>query len=625
MSQASSSSPPRPAQAPSAVHDAANDSGDVSGPGLPSSAIAAVARGWPGAALAVDASGRILGASPLSGYAERMRAPFDLPAAGVASQVTDSAGRNWRLSVPVDGVRLATTDHREEPDAAHRFTAAVSHEIRTPLNGILGMAALLEEEKLSPAQLDYVSAIRKSGARLLDLLNNVLDYSRMEAGDIPLEHAPFDPADLVQDVAELLAPRAHAAGVDIAACAEPGLAARFTGDAGRLRQVLFNLAGNSVKFSENGSVLIEACAGPGGQGLSLIVRDTGSGIPEHAKARLFDAFSQASAADARRDGGVGLGLAIVARLVDAMKGEISVMSAWGEGSLFRVDVPLDPSPLENAAPPARIKSPSRREISVALSLPPASRIACIAALADVPGLRLLNAESAADKSVRPGLPLLDAALPPAQIEAQARRIPTLVVLRPGDRSRIEQFRAMGCAGYLIRPLRAASIVERVRLAIGGAPAPEETAASAETPAPAPGSAGRVLIADDNQVNALLANRALSAAGFRVDTAATGAEALERLDENDYALVFMDIRMPVMDGLEATRRIRRRGGAGGSTPVIALTADIDPDLEEKANAAGISAIASKPIDPARLRELAAKWARPPERRTGPPGRRGQDEA
>src|SRR6185503_2065164 len=216
---------------------------------------------------------------------------------------------------------------KEEPDAAHRFTAAVSHEIRTPLNGILGMAALLEEEgDLSAAQRDYASAIRKSGARLLDLLNNVLDYSRMEAGDIPLDAAPFDPSDLVQDVAELLAPRAHAAGLDIAGIVDPDLPLRMIGDAGRLRQILFNLAGNAIKFTERGAVLIEARRGSGGKGLALIVRDTGAGVPEQARARLFDAFSQVSAADARRDGGVGLGLAIVARLVAAMKGSVDVSS-----------------------------------------------------------------------------------------------------------------------------------------------------------------------------------------------------------------------------------------------------------------------------------------------------------
>ncbi len=552
------------------------------------SALSAVARGWPGPALALDAQGIVIAASPLSGLAERMRAPFAFPAAAIAAQIVDRAGRCWRVSAPVDGIRLATAERHESVDSAHRFTAAVSHEIRTPLNGILGMAALLEETDLAPEQRDYAGAIRKSGVRLLDLLNNVLDFSRMETGDIPLDIAPFDTYELVQDVAELLAPRAHAAGLDIAAVVHPDLALRMIGDAGRLRQILFNLAGNAIKFTEAGSVLIEARPGAGGEGIALIVRDTGAGIPEHAKAHLFEAFSQVSAADARRDGGVGLGLAIVARLVEAMNGKVHLQSAYGQGAMFVVDIPLE------AVPGLPLRGSPQEPLRVALELTPASSLACTAALARE-GAVSTSAEEA-------DLVIIDAALAPARIEAIARAKQTLVVLRPGDRARIEQFRQMGCAGYLIRPLRAASIVERAGLVVQGATVPEPVVENR------PAKAGAVLIADDNAVNALLASSALKVAGFRVDTAGTGAEALERMSENDYAVVFMDIRMPVMDGIEATRRIRALAGPASQTPIVALTAHIDPDLEERARRAGISQLAAKPIDPHRLRELATYWSK-----------------
>ena len=555
-------------------------------------ALSAVARGWPGMALVVDAQGRIASASALSGFAEGMKAPFGLPAAQIASQIVDGAGRRWRVSAPVGGLRLATADVNEAPDVAHRFTAAVSHEIRTPLNGILGMAALLEESELTPSQRDYAGAIRKSGSRLLDLLNNVLDFSRMEAGDIPMDAAPFDPSDLVQDVAELLAPRAHAAGIDIAAIVDPDLAERLIGDASRLRQILFNLAGNAIKFTPAGGVLIEARRGVDGDGLELVVRDTGVGVPEQAKAKLFEAFSQVSAADARRDGGVGLGLAIVARLVEAMNGSISVTSSFGHGAMFVVSIPLEAAP----SPGGQARALRGRPLRVAMELPPVSMLACIGALARG-GARLVADVQDAD------LVILDAAMPPAQIQAIAKRRRTLVVLRPGDRSRLEQFREMGCAGYLIRPLRAASIVERVGLTLAGA-----VQADAAEEVAKPGEAGVALIADDNAVNALLARSALTAAGFRVDTASTGAEALERVGETLYSVIFMDIRMPVMDGLEATRRIRRLAGPAADTPIVALTADIDPDLETAAKAAGISQLAAKPIDPPRLREIALSWAR-----------------
>lgn len=555
-------------------------------------ALAAVARGWPGMALVVDAGGQLLSASALSGFTGGMRAPFDLPAAQIASQIVDGAGRRWRVSAPVGGLRLATADLSEAPDAAQRFTAAVSHEIRTPLNGILGMAALLEETELTPSQRDYAGAIRKSGARLLDLLNNVLDFSRMEAGDIPMDAAPFDPSDLVQDVAELLAPRAHAAGLDIAAIVDPDLAERLVGDVSRLRQILFNLVGNAIKFTPAGGVLIEARRGEGGEGLELVVRDTGVGVPEHAKAKLFEAFSQVNAADARRDGGVGLGLAIVARLVEAMNGQISLTSSFGHGAMFLVTIPLEVAP----SPAVQARSLRGRPLRVAMELPPVSMLACIGALARG-GAKLVADVADAD------LVILDAALPPAHIQAIAQRRRTLVVLRPGDRSQLEQFREMGCAGYLIRPLRAASIIERVGLTLAGAVQSEPGDAPAR-----PGEAGVALIADDNAVNALLARSALTAAGFRVHTAATGAEALERVGETLYSVIFMDIRMPVMDGLEATRRIRRLAGPAAETPIVALTADVDPDLETAAKLAGVSQLAAKPIDPPRLREIALIWAR-----------------
>ncbi|MBI1340654.1 response regulator [bacterium] len=509
-------------------------------------------------------------------------------------------GDSWR-GVDIPGGRFVWRPSPEDTGAAARFTAAVSHEIRTPLNGILGMAALLEETPLEPSQRAYVEAIRRSGARLLDLLNNVLDFSRLEAGAMPLEESVFAPADLIQDVAELLAPRAHAAGVDLASIVDPRLTARMSGDVGRLRQILFNLTGNAVKFSDRGAVLIEARVGAGDRGVSFVVRDTGVGIPADARERIFEAFGQTSAADSRRDGGAGLGLAICARLTAAMKGEIRFESAPGEGAMFEVDLPLHPA---SAPLPESSLKPSPAAIEtrlsgarIALFLPAASALACAASLT-AHGATVLCGPGA-DHSAT--LTIMDAALPPLRIGAAARRGPVLVVLRPEDRARIPAFRDIGCVGYLIRPLRAQSIAERAALALTGV-----RDIDAEREAGSEGRGRRVLVADDNAVNALLAKSALAAAGFRVDTAGTGAEALEAASDGGYDLIVMDIRMPVMDGLEATRRIRALGGAAGTTPIIALTADIDPELEARAREAGVDAMASKPIDPPGLRALAAAW-------------------
>lgn len=575
-----------------------DDIEDTSKAGSDAGALGLLVRQWPGPALLVDGGGAVVAASSQSGLTDGMAAPFETVDGARGASVRDGAGRTWTVSGPIAGLRIAIAETRSAPDAESRFTAAVSHEIRTPLNGILGMAALLEEGELSPAQTEYAAAIRRSGARLLDLLNNVLDYSRIEAGDVPLEYAPFSPADLVQDVAELLAPRAHSAGLDLAAIVDPRLAGQMIGDAGRLRQILFNLAGNAVKFTETGGVLLSARPGPGGEGLSLVICDTGRGVPDEARAQLFDAFSQARAEDSTRDGGVGLGLAIVAHLTHAMKGEITVSSPPGCGATFKVDIPL-PSDPGRASPTARSAFPHAR---IALDLPPASLLACATALSSA---RAFVADVSSAEAFESDVTIVDGALPPTRIARLAKQAPTLVVLRPEDRSRIPQFREMGCAGYLIRPLRALSIVERVEVALKG-----ETTSPEDDLAPsgvAPGAAGRVLIADDNAVNTLLASRALTSAGYRVDTAGTGAEALERAEETPYDVIFMDIRMPVMDGLEATRRIRRLPGAAGATPIVAITADIDPELQGRAQAAGVSQLAAKPIDPPQLRDLADRWS------------------
>lgn len=563
------------------------------------SAVASLAAQWSGPALAIDASGSVVAASSQAGVVSGMSPPFPVPEGAGIDTATDASGRQWRLSPPIGGLRLAIAEDRGGAEAESRFTAAVSHEIRTPLNGILGMAALLEEGELSPAQQEYASAIRRSGARLLDLLNNVLDYSRIEAGDIPLEYAAFSPGDLVQDVAELLAPRAHAAGLDLAAMVDPELPSPLIGDAGRLRQILFNLAGNALKFTESGGVLLAARPAPSGAGVSFAVCDTGRGVPESARAGLFDAFSQTRADDSARDGGVGLGLAIVAHLARAMKGEVVVLSRANEGSTFRVDLPLGSERIVTAQPEGRTLS----DACILLNLPPASRLACASALA---AQNATVIESSTIPSHLPKVSIVDAALPPARIAATSRKTPTLVVLRPEDRSRIPQFREMGCTGYLIRPLRSASIVERVELALRG----ELSVTDEDLPAQTPnaGDAGRVLIADDNAVNTLLATRALASAGYRVDTASTGAEALERAEEVAYDVIFMDIRMPVMDGLEATRRIRNLAGPAGETPIVAITADINPELEGRAQAAGVNQLAAKPIDPPQLRNLAELWTR-----------------
>lgn len=482
----------------------------------------------------------------------------------------------------------AMTDTPRDPSAEETFLATASHEIRTPLNGILGTVSLLLETELSPAQREYAEAIRSSGSRLLDLLNTVLDHARLDAGAVELETETFCPVRLAREVTELLAPRAHAAGLEIASSA-PGLPlASRHGDAGRIRQILFNLIGNALKFTESGGVLVEVLES--GHSVTYRVMDTGPGIAPSDRERLFEAFRQTRAGDARKDGGVGLGLSIVRRLVQLLGGKIDVSGAPGYGTVFALCLPL----ARADQPPAHDLPELGGAVGLA-GLPPATALSAASALMAA-GAEALHLPARGAVPARADVLLLAAELPRRQFASLARARPSLVVLRPEDRGAIGRFREMGCLGWLVRPLRASSLVQQVFLARQGGAAEE---------AGEPGDvSGRVLIADDNPVNALIARRALESTGFAVTVAATGIEALDALETVEPDLVLMDLRMPVMDGFEATRRLR---AAGHEVPVIAISAEVNPEVERKAAAAGANLVAAKPIDPDALRGLALKWA------------------
>lgn len=478
------------------------------------------------------------------------------------------------------------TSSNGSPEQA--FLATASHEIRTPLNGILGTVSLLLETELTPAQREYAETIRLSGGRLLDLLNNVLDYARLDASAVELESENFCPLRLAREVVELLSPRAHAAGLDLAVRSLQWPVPVYRGDAGRLRQILFNLVGNALKFTSQGAVLVDIEPGP--ETLVFRVRDTGPGIAPQDQARLFEAFRQSSSSDAYRDGGVGLGLAIVKRLADLLGGKVSVTSQPGDGAVFTLEVPLRPAD----APPLHDAVHLGGRIGLA-GLPPATALALASVISG------FEAEAwqidLSSGPLPPGLDvvLLGADLPEALVAKLAQQAPSLVVLRPEDRGALGRFRELGCLGWLVRPLRTASLAERIVLARSGRLVPEEPTSE--------NGAGRVLIADDNPVNALIARRALESAGFTVTVAATGSEALDAAERTRPDLVLMDLRMPVMDGFEAMRRLR----AGGfKAPIIAVSAEINPEIERRARECGASGVAAKPLDAAALRALARDW-------------------
>jgi CheY-like chemotaxis protein len=487
------------------------------------------------------------------------------------------------------GIQNGMTDQDPKLSPEQAFLATASHEIRTPLNGILGTVSLLLETELSLAQREYADAIRNSGERLLDLLNNVLDFARLDTGEIELAADVFRPTALAREVVELLSPRAHARGLDIALRCHADRALTLRGDAGKTRQILFNLIGNALKFTDEGSILVDLTYEDGN--LVLDIYDTGPGISAEDQISLFQAFQQVSHTDTQKDGGVGLGLAIVSRICDALGGQVSISSAVGIGTRFRVTLPFEAQKSEaylaaNDAIEGRV---------ILVGLPSATTLSATACLVQA-GAEVLNILPPSEAlKLRSDLILASATLPEDTLRALCNTAPVLIVLRPEDRAEMPRFRTLGAAGWMVRPLRAKSLIERAGLAISGMDA-------TETDAPEAGH-GHVLIADDNPINALIARRAMESSGFTTTVATTGREALDAVEQISPDLVLMDLRMPIMDGFEAMKALR---AAGHTVPVIAVSAEINPEIERRAREAGANGVAAKPLDAEALRQLALKW-------------------
>jgi signal transduction histidine kinase/CheY-like chemotaxis protein len=516
-------------------------------------------------------------------------------------------------------------------EAKSEFLANMSHEIRTPMNGVIGMAELLLDGTLNAQQHDYAETIRDSGRALLTVINDILDFSKIEAGKVELESSPVALRDLVDDVARLVAVEAHRKHLEITTNAEPGVPDWILGDPGRLRQILLNLCGNAVKFTQQGevAVTVKLCAQDAAlTTLRFEVRDTGIGIPADRLNSLFKPFSQVDASTTRRFGGTGLGLSIVKRLAQLMGGEAGVESREGLGSTFWFTAcfAVTVAPAADAAgrradltelQGRRVLAVDDNETNRKIIKDQLGQYhieAVCAASADEAWALMRDARS----QNRPfDAALIDSQMPNcngAELGSRIARDPLLKSARlimltsSGQSSDEKYFRELGFSGFLLKPVGRRELAECLYAALFGdamLPGMQQDAAGSARSHPGR-ERHRILLAEDNLVNEKVACRTLQKLGYRAEVARNGRDAVTAWETGRYDLILMDCQMPLLDGYEATREIRSRETKGSHIPIIALTAHAMKDDDLKCKAAGMDDYITKPIDRARLQSCLARY-------------------
>jgi two-component system sensor histidine kinase/response regulator len=518
--------------------------------------------------------------------------------------------------------------------AKANFLANMSHEVRTPMNGIIGMTELLLDTPLQPAQREFAETIRTSATTLLGIINDILDFSKIEAGKLQIERVPMYVRDCVEEIGMAMAVHAAAKNIELIVNVDPGVPDRVMGDPTRLRQVLTNLISNAIKFTHKGQVVVEVfpLALQNGRALlSFEVRDTGIGMPPEVVARLFEPFQQADDSSTRNYGGVGLGLAIVRRLITLMGGKIDVSSRPGGGSVFTFSLPFDA--IYDAADPvssSRVITRGKR-VLVMDDNPTNRRVICgqlqpvgfevVAASTAEETLKTLQEAHAAGNPF--DLVIADDEMPDSDgvgfaarvkaAEGDVRHTPLILLTSMDRHGNVSTLARAGYAAYMTKPVRGAElracierVLEREAEAASGRHLELVTRTSLAVDQGQGQYRGRVLVVEDNVVNQQVARRFLQRLGCDVVVAENGQRGVDEYFSGEFSLVLMDVQMPVMDGLAAARAIREREPSGRRVPIVALTASAMTDEVERCTAAGMDGLLVKPLELCRLCEILDRY-------------------